>query len=93
VESLAEVRRLPIRHAAEAAYEAARNDALLAAEDADLEQRVLRPLEHLVPMEPVERLGRVLACDGVVDEDRTPAGVQVGEAGEVVDLRVYDDPL
>jgi hypothetical protein len=81
VETLGEVGRLCIRHAAESADQTARDDALLAAEDADLETRVLRSLEDLVSVEAVERLGRVLARDGAIDEDRPPAGVQVGEAG------------
>jgi len=81
VETLGEVGRLGIRHAAESADEAARDDALVAAEDADLETRVLRSLEDLVSVEAVERLGRVLARDGAVDEDGAPAGVQVGETG------------
>ena len=81
VESLREVGRLREGHAAEAADEAASDDTLLATENANLETRVLRSLEHLVPMKAVERLCRVLARDGVVDEDRPPAGMQVGEAG------------
>jgi hypothetical protein len=93
VETLGEVGRLCIRHAAESPDEAARDDALLAAEDTDLETRVLRAFEDLVSVEAVERLGRVLARDGAVDEDGAPAGVQVGETGYVVDLCVYDDPL
>jgi hypothetical protein len=51
MEALGEVGRLSVWHIAKAADEAARNDALLAAEDADhLEARVLRSLEHLVSM-------------------------------------------
>jgi hypothetical protein len=46
-----------------------------------------------VPVQAVERLGRVLARDGAVNQDRPPAGMQLGKAGEVVDLCVYDDPL
>ena len=44
-------------------------------------------------MEAVERLGRVLARDRGIDEDGASAGVEVDEAGEVVDFCVYDDPL
>jgi hypothetical protein len=50
MEALGEVGRLSVWHITKAADEAARNDALLAAEDADLEARVLRSLEHLVSM-------------------------------------------
>jgi hypothetical protein len=81
VESLGEVGRLREGHAAEAADEAASDDALLVAENANLETRVLRSLEHLVPVKAVKRLCRVLARNVAVDEDRPPAGMQVGEAG------------
>lgn len=81
MESLGEVGRLREGHAACAADEATSDDALLATENANLETRVLRSLEHLVPVKAVERLCRVLARNGVVNEDRTPAGMQVGEAG------------
>ena len=81
MESLGEVSRLRKGHAAEATDEAAGDDALLATKNADLKTRVLRSLEHLVAVKAVERLRRVLPCNGVVDEDRPPAGMQVGEAG------------
>ena len=93
MEALGEVSRLGVGHSAETADETTRDDALLAPEDADLEPRVLRSFEDFVAMEAVERLGRVLARDGGVDEDGAPARVEVGEAGEVVDFCVYDDPL
>jgi hypothetical protein len=80
VESLGGVGRLREGHAAEATDEAASDDTLFATEN-DLETRVLRSLEHLVPVKVVERLYRVLARNGAVDEDRPPAGMQVGEAG------------
>jgi hypothetical protein len=81
VEALGQVRRLGIRDGTEPANDATRNDALLATDDADLEARVLRSFEDLVPMKTVERLGRVLARDGAVDEDGPPARVEVGETG------------
>ena len=93
VEALGEVSRLGVGHSAETADETTRDDALLAPEDADLETRVLRAFEDFVAMEAVERLGRVLARDSGIDEDGAPARVEVGEAGEVVDFCVYDDPL
>ena len=80
MESLGEVSRLRKGHAAEAADEAAGDDALLVTENADLKTRVLRSFEHLVAVEAVERLRRVLPCNGAVDEDRPPAGMEVGEA-------------
>jgi hypothetical protein len=81
METLGEVSRLGIWHAAEPADEASRDDALLAAKDTDLETRVLRSLEDLVSVKAIERLGRVLARDGAIDEDGAPAGMQVSEAG------------
>jgi len=93
VEALGEVGRLGVGHAAESTDEAASDDALFSAEDADLETRILRSLEHLMTMETIERLSRVSARDGTVDKDGAAARVEVGEAGQVVDLCVYDDPL
>jgi hypothetical protein len=81
METLGEVSRLCIWYTAKSANEASRDDALLAAKDADLETCVLRSLEDLVSVKAVERLGRVLTRDGAVDEDGAPAGMQVGEAG------------
>jgi hypothetical protein len=81
VESLGEISGLRKWHTAEAADDTASGDTLLARENTDLETRVLRSLEHLVPVKAVERLSRVLARNGAVDEDRPSAGMQVGEAG------------
>ena len=75
VESLGEVGRLRKGHAAEAADEAASDDTLLVAENANLKTRVLRSLEHLVPVKAVKRLCRVLTRNVAVDEDRPPAGM------------------
>ena len=93
MEALGEVGRLGVGHTAESTDEAASDDALFSAEDADLETRILRSLEHLVTMEAIERLSRVSARDSTVDKDGAAARVEVGEAGQVVDLCVYDDPL
>ena len=93
MEALGEVSRLGVGHGAETADETTGDDALLASKDADLETGVLWSFEDLVAMEAVERLGCVFARDGVVDEDGAPAWVEAGEAGEIVDLCVYDDPL
>ena len=81
VESLGEVCGLRKGHAADAANEASSDDALLAAKNADLETRVLRSFEDLMAVQAVKGLRRVLARNGAVDEDRPPAGMQVGEAG------------
>jgi hypothetical protein len=81
VESLGKVGRLREWHTTEAADQSTSDDALLATKNADLESRVLRSLEHLVPVKAIECLCSVLARDGAVDEDRAPAGMQVSEAG------------
>jgi hypothetical protein len=81
MKTLGEVSRLGIWHVAESADEASRDNALLATKDADLETRVLRSLEDLVSVKAVERLGRVLARNGAIDEDGAPAGMQVSKAG------------
>lgn len=81
MESLGEVCGLRKGHAADAANEASSDDALLSAKNADLETRVLRSLEDLMAVQAVEGLRRVLARNVAVDEDRPPAGMQVGEAG------------
>jgi hypothetical protein len=81
METLSEVRRLGVWHATESADETTRDDALLAAKDADLETGVLRSFEDFVSVEAVERLCRVLARDGAVDEDGASTRVQIGEAG------------
>ena len=81
MESLGEISGLRKGHAAETADDTASDDTLLVTENADLETHVLRPLEHLVPVKAVERLSRVQARNGAVDEDRPSAGMQVGEAG------------
>ena len=80
MEALGEISRLGVGDGAETADETTRDDALLALEDADLETRVLRSFEDFVAMEAVERLGCVLARDGGVDEDGSPAWVELGEA-------------
>ena len=81
MESLGEVGRLRKGHTAETSNETTSNDALLTTEDSDLQTRVLRSLEYLVPMKTIERLCRVLARNCIVDEDGPPARVQVGKAG------------
>jgi len=81
VESFSEVGRLCKGHTAETANESASDDALLAAEDSDLETRVLRSLEYLVSMKTIECFCRVLARNCIVDEDGPPARMQVGKAG------------
>jgi len=63
VESLGEEGRLCEGHAAETANETTSDDALLATEDT----RILRSLEHLVSMETIDRLCRVLARNCTVD--------------------------
>ena len=67
--------------------------ALLALKDADLETCVLWSFEDFVAMEAVERLGCVCARDSAVGEVGAAPWVEVGEAGEIVYLCVYDDPL
>jgi hypothetical protein len=60
-----EVGRLCEGHTTETANEATSDDALLATEDANLETRVLRSLEHLVSMKTIEHLshtGMQLHC-------------------------------
>jgi hypothetical protein len=65
--------RLCEGHTTETANEKARDDALLATEDSNLETRVLRSLEHLMSMKTIECLCRVvLARNCTVDEDRPP---------------------
>jgi len=81
VESFGKVGRFREWHTAESADETASDDALLATEDSDLETRVLRSFEYLVSMKTIKRLCRVLARNCAVNEDRPPAGMQVGEAG------------
>ena len=93
MEALSEVRWLPIRHLAEPSDQATCDHALLPAEDADLKPGILRSLEYLVPVEAVECLGRVLARNLAVHQDRPPARMEVGETGKVVDFCIYDDPL
>lgn len=93
MEALGKVRRLSIRHLAKPSDHATRDHALLPADDADLKPSVLRCLEHCVPVEAVECLGRVLTRNLAVDQDRPPAGMEVGETREVVDFCIYDDPL
>lgn len=93
MEALSEVCRFPIRHLAEPSDQATRDHALLPADDADLKPGVLRCLEHCVPVEAVECLGRVLTRNLAVDQDRPPTGMEVGETRKVVDFCIYDDPL
>jgi hypothetical protein len=73
VESLGEVGRLCKWHTAETANKTARYDALLTAEDSDLETHVLRSLEHLMSMKTIERLCRILTRNCMVNEDGPPA--------------------
>jgi len=93
MKSFREIRRFRIRHFTKPANNTTNNDALLPTKHANAKARVLRSLEHLMPVQAIERLRRVLARDGTVDEDRAPAGVQVREAREVVYIGVDDDPL
>lgn len=93
MEALGQVSRLCVGHGAETADEMTGDSALLALEDVDLKTRILLSSKDFMMMEAVERLGCVLARDDAVNEDGAPAWVEVGEAGEVIDLCVHDDPL
>lgn len=55
--------RTSIRHLADLSSNFARDDALLSLNRPDLQTRVLRLLEHLMPMQSVEGLGSILTCN------------------------------
>jgi hypothetical protein len=67
VEPFGKKSRLGVWHATKTAGVMTDNDTLLATDNANLETRVLRSFEHFVPVQAVEGLGSVPACDGVVD--------------------------
>lgn len=70
-----------------------RPDLLLLARDlTDTQALVLRLEEHLVAVEGEEDRGCVLASDVGVEENPRASGVQAGEFGQVVHIRVDDDP-
>lgn len=85
--------RTSIRHLADLSGNFARDDALLSLDRSNLQTRVLRLLEHFMPVKSVERLGSILTCNFGVKKNRGTSWMKVYKTGDIIDFGVNDDPL
>jgi len=93
VEAVCEPSRLGVGDLAESTGDATSYYALLVADGANLETRVLGSLEDFMAVEAVEEFGGVLSSNVGVEEDSGTTRMEVDEAGEVEDFGIDDDPL